>query len=189
MDAQFASFLASIPTLSVEESTAAKLDEIGSGRRMADREAGLVESAGAHGTDGGEKRDLDGAWGEGAVAHYVGLFARWHETTLKRPGTPGAPSRDICGWLEVRACEMPRRSPRGSSLIVRPGDPDMWVPFVLAWVDRPGRRVALPGWLWSHEVKRMEWAWRAPNGRPPAWFVPALDSSGERLLRPMEALR
>jgi len=53
------------------------------------------------------------------------------------------------------------------SLIIRPGDPDGV--YVLAVGQCPVFRIV--GWIHSSDAKRPQY-WKAPNGRPGAWFVP-----------------
>lgn len=67
------------------------------------------------------------------------------------------------GPYHVRCVRRP-----GDSLIFRQADPD-GVFFLAYW---PGRlSVSVVGFIQSRDARRPEW-WKAPNGRPGAWFVP-----------------
>jgi hypothetical protein len=66
------------------------------------------------------------------------------------------------GSFHVRSCKPEH------NMIIRDDDPDN-EPFLLVWVD--GKTFTLAGWCYPCNVKRPEYR-QAPNGRPPAWFVP-----------------
>jgi hypothetical protein len=103
--------------------------------------------------------DIEGAIGELVVAKALGRF--WTPNIGGNDKADG----DVAGY-HVRAC---RR--RDGSLIIRDADPDEAV-FVL--VTGEPFRLYIPGWLHAGSGKRPQYR-RAPNGGPPAYFVPAGD--------------
>jgi len=76
------------------------------------------------------------------------------------------------GPYHVRSCQP------GGRLIIRDDDPDT-EPFVLVEVD--GHTCRLIGWCYPVNTKRNSYR-EAPNGRPPAWFVP------REALQPLEEI-
>lgn len=108
--------------------------------------------------------DIEGACGELAAARALGLYWSGAAGVAKLP--------DVGGSVEVRTAAQGR-------LILRPDDPDDRR-FVLVIGRVPTFDVC--GWIYAGDGKRPEYA-KAPNGRPPAWFVP------RSRLRPITELR
>jgi len=101
------------------------------------------------------RRDIEGAGGELATAKHLNLY--WS-------GALGQLfARDV-GRLQVRTAFDP-----GDGLIVRPWDPADAV-YVLVVGQMPV--YTLMGWLRGGDAKHSRYE-RAPNGRAPAFFVPA----------------
>ncbi|MEM4382422.1 MAG: hypothetical protein QXX19_09365 [Candidatus Caldarchaeum sp.] len=103
--------------------------------------------------------DAVGAVSELAVAKALNKFfpAGFRETDV--------------GEYEVRATTR-----KDGSLIIRERDSSA-KRYILAIVDLP--RVIIAGYVWGWDAKKPEY-WRAPNGRPGAYFVP------QSALRPLE---
>lgn len=94
---------------------------------------------------------IDGAMAEMAVAK---LLDKYFPNDFKT---------DISHDIEVRTT----RHPNGC-LIVRQNDSDA-KRYVLVICETP--KFHIIGWVWGSDAKRPEY-WRAPNGRPGAYFVP-----------------
>jgi hypothetical protein len=103
--------------------------------------------------------DIEGAAGELAFAKLTRIYGGLTVDTFDTP--------DV-GKVFVRTV-----SRDGLCLIIRPNAQDDQV-FALMVGRCPSFRFG--GWIFAVSAKRDEW-WRAPNGRPGAWFVPesALD--------------
>ena len=117
----------------------------------------LVADADAHkyGFDGDNLHaHIDGCMSEKAAAKMTG--AKWDDG-------PWKPKSWDVGKLQVRSTKH-----KNGCLLIRPNDDDNDV-FLLVIDDFPSYR--LVGWLPCKLCKQEKWR-RAPNNRPPAWFVP-----------------
>jgi hypothetical protein len=101
-----------------------------------------------------------GAYAEFAVAKALNLYPGFTVNNFDGP--------DIEPNIEVRA------APKGR-LIITDKD-NSYRKFVLVLGEAP--TLELVGWIWGYEGQKKEFIF-APNGRPPAYFVP------RELLRPM----
>jgi hypothetical protein len=110
-----------------------------------------------HGFEGpGWNEDIEGACGEMAVAKYLGVYwAGGMGDEFKSP--------DLGDKIQIRTT--PRHD---GSLIVRKDAKDEHI-YVLVTGEAPN--FFLRGFISAADAKRDEFV-RAPNGRPPAWFVP-----------------
>jgi len=105
----------------------------------------------------GKSYDLDywGAAGEEAAAAALGVFWPMSINTFKADDLPGYQVRTATG--------------RDDCLIIRDGD-DRNALYVLVICEDISHFTVYPP-FWGMDAVRDEW-WRAPNGRPGAWFVP-----------------
>lgn len=94
-----------------------------------------------------------GAYAEFAVAKVLNLYPGFTVNNFTGP--------DIEPNIEVRA------APKGR-LIITDKD-DSFRKFVLVLGEAPSLEVV--GWIWGYEGQKTEFIF-APNGRPPAYFVP-----------------
>jgi len=130
---------------------------IGCRRRVETLKSSLKD---AHGFDGGGAWDIDvmGAAAEMALAKMLNIYWCGDVNTFKLP--------DV-GALQVRSTSLGH-----GSLIVRENDADDDV-FVLMLFERPST-FRFGGWMTGEEAAQRKYR-RAPNGRPPAYFVPQAD--------------
>jgi hypothetical protein len=112
-----------------------------------------------YGATGGYSLDEQGALGEYAVAKALGV--QW---------TPGVDTFSAEGGDGVGKFEVRTGGRHNYSLIIRPADKDERV-FILATTE-DRRTFFVHGWMTAIGAKRVASWKRAPNGRPPAWFVP-----------------
>ena len=110
-----------------------------------------------HGSQAGWEDEIEGACAEKAVAKLLDVY---YDESVGR--FRGSTLGDV-GQLEVRWTGRP-----DGCLIIRPDD-NMSRRFVLVTGNLGAYRV--PGWITGRDARRDEWH-KAPNGRPPAWFVP-----------------
>ena len=103
--------------------------------------------------------DIEGAAGEMAVAKLLKRYWGGDVNTFH--------AGDV-GRVQVRSTEL-----EDGCLIVRPADP-VADTFVLVVGRAPRFRVV--GYISGQEARQERW-WRAPNGRPGAWFVPQSELS------------
>jgi hypothetical protein len=130
---------------------------IGCRRRVETLKASLRD---AHGFDGGGAWDIDvmGASAEMALAKMLNIYWCGDVNTFKLP--------DV-GSLQVRSTSLEH-----GSLIVRENDSDNDI-FVLMILERPST-YHFGGWTFGVDAVQRKYR-RAPNGRPPAFFVPQRD--------------
>lgn len=136
---------------------------VGIERQMSALKRNLKNANGYNGKDVWDKH-IKGALGELAVAKHLGVFYRGDVDTFKKP--------DV-GAFQIRYTQMDP-----PALIIRPGDNDD-EKFICVTGDAPTLQVH--GWILAKEGKNKKWS-KAPNGRPPAYFIP-LDQ-----LHPMETI-
>lgn len=128
--------------------------DVGLQRQIANLRRGRQDVAGAE--DGlGWEYHMIGAIGECAVAKALGIY--WNGNM----GNLGA--ADVAD-LEVRTADRSYKK-----LILRPDDPHDSI-FILALVHALPS-VKLAGWIKGEDGMLAMWE-QAPNGRPPAYFVP-----------------
>lgn len=127
--------------------------QVGLRRRLETLRQGLKD---AHGFGGEHPWELDiqGAAAELALAKFLGRYWDGSVNTMKRG--------DV-GQLQVRSTDR-----ANGSLIIRSNDSDDDY-FVLVTGSIPQFNVR--GWIKGSDAKVAEYE-KAPNGRPPAWFVP-----------------
>lgn len=130
---------------------------IGCRRRIETLKGSLKD---AHGFDGGGAWDIDvmGAAAEMALAKMLNIYWCGDVNTFKLP--------DV-GSLQVRSTSL-----NNGSLIVRQNDSDNDT-FVLMLFQRPST-FCFGGWMKGVDAAQRKYR-RAPNGRPPAFFVPQED--------------
>jgi hypothetical protein len=123
-----------------------------------------------HGFEGpGWNEDIEGSCGEMAVAKYLGIY--WGGGMGEEFKSP-----DLGDRIQIRT------TPRlDGSLIVRKDAKDDHI-YVLVTGEAP--TYFLRGFISAADAKRDEFV-RAPNGRPPAWFVPQYALSDISLLSGM----
>lgn len=127
--------------------------ETGRMRKIISMQKGSQNNHGFSGS--GWNEDIEGACAELAVAKRLNRYWDGGIDTYK--------AGDVGGYQV-------RWSPTHSnSLIVRPPDADDAV-FIFATGLCPDYRVQ--GWMRGGDAKQEQWC-RQPNGRPPAYFVPA----------------
>lgn len=128
--------------------------QIGLERKLLAIENGHKDNHGFEGT--GWNEDIEGTCGEMAVAKYLGVyFGGGMGDEFKSP--------DVGDRIQVRTT--PRHD---GSLIVRKDAKDDHI-YVLVTGEAPN--FFLRGFILGGDAKRDEFV-MAPNGRPPAWFVP-----------------
>jgi hypothetical protein len=132
-------------------------------RRLRSMQRGLRDSAGFRGDKW--EIDIEGAAAEYAAAKGLGVYWSPKVDTFK--------AGDL-GPVQIRLGLEDRYS-----LIIRPNDHDD-DPFLLVVGRIPAFR--LVGWVYGRDGKQ-DLYWKAPNGRPGAWFLP------QSALRPIEELR
>lgn len=127
---------------------------VGRLRRVSSLQAGHVN---AHGYDGvnGWDVDIEGAAAEMAYCKSRGLYF---------PGVVGNyKGADVGDKVQVRHTVL-----ESGCLILRENDSDNHY-YVLVVGKIP--QFTIVGWICGKDGKKPEW-WKAPNGRPGAWFVP-----------------
>ncbi len=100
--------------------------------------------------------DIEGAAGEIAAAKALNRY--WHGSVNAKKSEP-----DVGHNIQVRATKH-----LNGSLIITDSDPDDQI-YVLVIGSRPNFNVV--GWIRGVDGKKQEYV-RAPNNRPPAYFVP-----------------
>jgi hypothetical protein len=105
--------------------------------------------------DEGWSADIEGAAGEMAAAKALNLYCSHPVNTFK-------------GGADVGEYEIRTTSKSSNKLIVRDRD-DNDRPFVLVTGTAP--HFTVHGWIMGKDAKQEKWK-KAPNDRPPAWFVP-----------------
>ena len=137
-------------TLTINELAVAA--NVGARRQLSAIEAGLRDK---HGAKQGWQIHIEGAAGEIAVAKFLNRHWSCSVNTFR--------SEPDVSTYEVRT-----RSEDWHDLIIRPDDKDE-SPYILVTGQAP--YFTVQGWLYAREGKVPDF-WKAPGGRPPAWFVP-----------------
>jgi hypothetical protein len=128
--------------------------EIGKLRRLTAVRRSSENSHGA--TNLSWTEDIEGAAAELVVAKCLGIYWNGGIDTFKKP--------DLGKDIQVRWTPL-----HSNSLIVREADPDSNI-YILVTGTTP--KFVVRGYLYGSEAKNKAWE-RSPNGRAPAYFVPA----------------
>jgi len=128
--------------------------EVGLWRYVSSRQKGMEHK---YGYDGHSPIDDI----EAAAAEYAASLAM---NTSWQAGVNTFKGADNGNFTQVRATRL-----ENGSLIVREDDPDEHR-YVLVIVESE-KRFNVVGWLFGSDAKQDHWK-KAPNGRPPAYFVP-----------------